>query len=213
MLSVYSVAVAHQEEWPMRFVLLAFALPVTLALPGCAASSASVRADQRKIASLQLFGGDAQPRFVAYLACSADTRDGIPQCRTVSNAFNAWANARSISLHVVEKDDPVFQSQPLPVSQNASSSKPYRVAVRFTPVVTPSYDEWHGSNGNLSSGFVAGKVGYEATVDVFSTATGALLDTFSRHEHQDMPQRANVTPVIREDTNALIEQIDPGYSR
>jgi len=197
----------------MRVVLFAFALLATLAMSGCAASRASARADQRKLASLQLFGGDAQPRFVAYLACSAETRDGTPQCRTVSNAFDAWANARNISLHLVEKNDPAFQAQPLPVSQNGPSGKLYRVAVRFTPVVTPSFDEWHGSNGNLSSGFVAGKVGYEATVDVFSAATGALLETFSRHEHQDMPQHANVTPIIRADAHALIEQIDPGYSR
>jgi len=197
----------------MRVVLFAFALLATLAMSGCAASRASARADQRKLASLQLFGGDAQPRFVAYLACSAETRDGTPQCRTVSNAFDAWANARNISLHLVEKNDPAFQAQPLPVSQNGPSGKLYRVAVRFTPVVTPSFDEWHGSNGNLSSGFVAGKVGYEATVDVFSAATGALLETFSRHEHQDMPQHANVTPIIRADADALIEQIDPGYSR
>ena len=197
----------------MRVVLFAFALLATLAMSGCAASSANARADQRKLASLQLFGGDAQPRFVAYLACSADTRDGIPQCRTVGNAFDAWASARNISLHLVEKNDPAFQAQPLPVSQNAPSGKLYRMAIRFTPVVTPSFDEWHGSNGNLSSGFVAGKVGYEATIDVFSGATGALLETFSRHAHQDMPQHANVTPIIREDANALIEQIDPGYSR
>jgi len=197
----------------MRVVLFAFALLVTLTLPGCAASSASARADQRKLASLQLFDGNAQPRFVAYLACSAETRDGIPQCRTVSNAFNTWASARNISLQLVEKNDPAFQTQPLPVSQDAPSGKLYRVAVRFTPVVTPSFDEWHGSNGNLSSGFVAGKVGYEATVDVFSAATGALLETFSRHEHQDMPQHANVTPLMRADANALIEQIDPGYPR
>lgn len=195
----------------MRIVLFAFALLVMLALPGCAASSASARADQRKLAALQLFDGSAQPRFVAYLACSAETRDGTPQCRTVSNAFNAWANARNIALHMVEENDPAFQAQPLPVSQSAPSGKLYRVAVRFTPVVTPSFDEWHGSNGNLSSGFVPGKVGYEATVDVFSAATGALLGTFSRHEHQDMPQHANVTPIIRADANALIEQIDPAY--
>ena len=179
----------------MRTPLFAAALAI-LAMQGCASTGASSRPDN--LASLPLFGPGLQPDFVVYLACEGKSRDQTVQCETVRHAVYDWSSDRHIRVHQVEMDDPAFRSDGSTIADNGSQLQArYRVAIQFRPDVIPSFDEWHGNQGNMSSGHVAGRAGYEATIFVFASTTGAQIEKLSLHEHKELPDHANVTPIIR----------------
>lgn len=182
-----------------------------LSLSGCAGMGTKAPQDSG-LASLQLFDAQSHPRFVAYLACDPRTSDEAVQCLTVSRAFDVWRNDRHVEIHEIEVDDPLFKSERPSTSSWTTTGKPYRLAIRYDPVVVPSFDRWSGTSGTMTSGFVPGRVGYEVTLYVFSTASDALVRKLTLHDQVEMPQSANVTPTIKAGAYEVIAQIDPAYS-
>jgi hypothetical protein len=180
------------------------ALVALATLQGCASMAGT--GTSQDFSSLHLFGADGQPRFALDLACAGKTSDQTLQCTTVRRAFTAWSDARHVRMRSIEMDDPLFSNQAMPAGSELT------VAIQFQPDVIPSYDEWHGSQGNMSSGHVNGRVGYEATVYVFSAA-GALLRKFPAREHVEIPDHTNVTPFIKAAASDVIARLDPGYAR
>lgn len=192
------------------FAMLAIA---ALMLCGCAGMGAKSGRDG--LASLQLFDAQSRPNFVAYLACFTRTVDEDPQCTTVTNAFYAWSNDRHVEMHVIDPDDSLFHTgRPSTNAASAStpSEKAYRLAIHFEPVVVPAFKTWGGTGGTQTSGFVPGKAGYEVTLYVFSTASGALVRKLTLHNRMEMPQHSNVTPAIKAGAYEVIKQIDPAFS-
>lgn len=169
------------------------------------------KAAQDSLASLQLFDAQSQPRFVAYLACDPRTSDEAVQCPTVSRVFNTWHNDRHVEVREIKTDDPLFKSGRPSISSGTASGRPYRLAIRYDPVVVPSFDRWSGTSGTMTSGFVPGRVGYEVTLYVFSTASDALVRKLTLHDQVEMPQSANVTPTIKAGAREVIGQIDPAF--
>jgi len=174
------------------------------ALQGCASMGGS--GTNQDFSSLKLFGADGQPRFVLELACAGKTADQTVQCATVRHAFMQWSDGRHVEMRSIGMDDPLFSG-----NAAALGKGDFRVAIQFEPDVIPSYDEWHGTQGNMSSGHVNGRVGYEATIYVFSAA-GTLMRKSPAREHVELPDRANVTPFIRAGAFDVIARLDPGYS-
>lgn len=181
---------------------LIWALTTLAALQGCASSPTST---DESLSSLQLFGADAQPRFVADLACAGSSAQETNQCATVSNAFYAWANARHIRLHSTGRDEALFDAGH-PSAEAMKLSKPYRVAIHFQPFFAAS--ELAGTAGT----YVPGEAGYEATVYVFDATSGALIKKMNMRRRQEIPEQANVTPFIRADAEDVIARMDSGYS-
>lgn len=187
----------------MRKLLLIFTI---VALQGCATTPG-----KEGLASLQLFGADHAPNFIFYFACAGNSDDSTFQCETVRRAFDAWSEDRHIASHRVGMDDPLFQTGRS--ADAGAAGKPYILAVRFEPIVTPGYHTWSGNAGTMNSGFIPGRVGYEAKLVVFSTATGAVVKTLSPHRQQQLPQHSNVTPAMKDDVYGLIALVDPAYFR
>jgi len=188
----------------MRKLLLVLGI---VALQGCATTPAG----NGNLAALPLFGADSSAEFAFYFACAGNSDDSTFQCETVRRAFDAWSEDRHIASHRVGMDDPVFRSG-RPADAGLAADKPYLLAVRFEPIVTPGYQTWSGTAGTMSSGFVPGRVGYDAKLIVFSTATGAVVKTLSPHHQQAMPQHTDVTPTMKADVHDLIALVDPAYS-
>lgn len=188
----------------MRKLLLIFTI---VALQGCATTPG-----KDNLASLQLFGADHAPNFTFYLACAGNSADSTLQCETVRRAFDEWSEARHMASHRVGMDDPVFQAGRA-AQAGQVAGKPYVLAIRFEPIVTPGYHTWSGTAGTMNSGFIPGRVGYEAKLVVFSTDTGAVVKSLSPHHQQAMPQHTDVTPTMKDDVYGLIALVDPAYPR
>lgn len=186
----------------MRKLLLVLGI---VALHGCATTPG-----KEDLASLQLFGADHAPNFTFYFACAGNSDDSTLQCETVRRAFDEWSEARHIASHRVGMDDPVFQTGRT-VQAGQVAGKPYVLAIRFEPIVTPGYHTWSGNAGTMNSGFIPGRVGYDARLVVFSAATGAVVKTLSPHHQQAMPQHTDVTPTMKDDVYGLIALVDPAY--
>lgn len=178
-------------------------------LQGCASMAGN--GTNQDLSSLKLFGADGQPRFVLDLACAGNSDDSSLQCETVYRVFDEWRDDRHVTLHRVSIDDPVFQSGRSPVAGQAAD-KPYVLAIRFEPIVTPGYHTWSGNAGTQTSGFIPGRVGYDASMIVFSASTGAVLQKLSPHHQEQMPQYTDVTPTMKEGVYSVIARIDPAYS-
>jgi hypothetical protein len=189
----------------MKRLLTAVALA---ALQGCASMGGN--GGHQDLSSLQLFGADGQPRFVLDLACAGKSDDSTLQCQTVHHVFSDWSEDRHVTVHRVAIDDPVFRTGR---SATAAARKPYVLAIRFEPIVTPGYHTWSGTAGTMASGFVPGRVGYEASVVVFSASTGAVVQRLSPHHQEQVPEHTNLTPAMKADVYSLIARIDPAYSR
>lgn len=187
----------------MRKLLLILTI---VALQGCATTPG-----KDDLASLQLFGADYNPNFTFYFACAGNSDDSTLQCETVRRAFDAWSEDRHIASHRVGMDDPVFQTG-RSARGGQAVGKPYILAIRFEPIVTPGYQTWSGNAGTMNSGFVPGRVGYDAKLIVFSASTGAVVRTLSPHRQQQLPQHSNVTPAMKADVYGLIALMDPAYS-
>ena len=189
------------------FAVIAFA---ALTLSGCAGMGTKAARDS--LAPLQLFDAQSRPRFAVYLACGPRTSDEAVQCATVSRVFDAWHKDRRVEVREIGADDPLFSSGRPSADAGTATGKPLRLGIRYDPVVVPSFDRWSGTSGTMTSGFVPGRVGYEVTLYVFSTASGALVRKLTLHDQVAMPQYANVTPAIKAGAREVIRQIDPAYS-
>jgi|GEM_PF-633249 len=161
------------------------------------------------LASLQLFGAQSQPQLLIDLACTSRTALSSVQCATVQDAFEQWAGARQIALHSVPKDDPVFDGKTL--RANATASEPYRLAVLFEPVVAPSISNWTGTFNTMSSSYTPGSVSYRATILVYAAATGELVRKLELHERHELPDKSDVTPIMKSEIGDVIARIDPTY--
>ncbi|HET9835412.1 MAG TPA: hypothetical protein VFP88_03580 [Rhodanobacteraceae bacterium] len=194
------------REIDMKRLLTLVALAT---LQGCA-SMAGNGPDQN-FSSLKLFGADGQPRFVVDLACAGKSDDSTMQCQTVHHVFYDWSQDRHVTLHHVGMDDAAFQTG-RSASAQQTAGKPYVLAIRFEPIVTPGYHSWSGNAGTQSSGFIPGRVGYEASVIVFSASTGAVVQKLSPHHQEQVPEHTNLTPAMKADVYSVIARIDPAYS-
>lgn len=177
-------------------------------LQGCASMAGN--APDHGFSSLKLFSDDGQPRFVVDLACAGKSDDSTTQCQTVHHVFYDWSQDRHVTLHRVGMDDPVFQTgRHAGVGQAAG--QPYVLAIRFEPIVTPGYHSWSGNAGTQSSGFIPGRVGYEASVIVVSASTGAVVQELSPHHQEQVPEHTDLTPAMKSDVYSVIARIDPAY--
>ena len=191
-----------------RYLYVHGCLLVAITLQGCAGTPMVLsRADQRSLQSLQLFGPDGAPQFMLYLACTSD--DG--SCITVGNTFSVWAQSRQINMRSVEPGDASFH--PGSTSPRRPTDVPYRLAVRFAPLVVASYNKIYSKGDTLSGGYTPPKVSYTATLYVFDAATGRLLQGVPAHEERTADFRADATGYIRAEVNGFIAGIDPTQRR
>lgn len=193
----------------MRIRILAVSAVVAMALQGCVGTGAIMNpAQQQGLQSLQLFGADASPRFTFYLACTSDSVN----CITVENAFSDWAADRHVSLHAVEPDDGAFQAGRS--SRPSDQAVPYRVTVHYLPWITPGYNNTSLSGGG---GSYAAVIGYSATISVFDSATGKLLQTVPVRaertaDDKNVDKKAGANPYIRSAVRSFLVGLDPAYA-
>ena len=188
------------------FLLMAFVV-VALVLQGCAGTDVAVnQTGQQSLRSLQLFKADSSPRFTFYLACTSEDAS----CATVEHAFFDWESDRHVTSRLVEADDALFTSG-IP-SFGRNNDLPYRVAVRFVPLVVPSFTMTsHSYGGAMLGGYTPPKVGYNATIYVFDSATGKLLQELPAHEQRDAKPRDHANGYIRSEVDTFIASLDPAY--
>jgi hypothetical protein len=186
----------------MRFFLSMAGVVVALALQGCAGTGSVIA--QSGPQALQLFNADSSPRFTFYLACTSEDAS----CSTVENAFSDWASDRHVTLRLAEPGDTLFTSG-IP-SFGKSTDLPYRVAVRFAPLVVPSFTQFNGG-GQAQGGYTPPKVGYTATIYVFDSAAGKLLQKAPSHEQRTTEPHGHANGYIRSEVNGFIASLDPAY--
>lgn len=178
-------------------------------LQGCSGSPA--KADSA-LSSLRLFGSDGQPRFTLDLACGGLESTSDVQCSTVSNTFSTWSLGHHIKLRIVNQDDPTLQPGAIKARlQSIPSTVPYLVTVRIEPQIEPSFREAGNGVPMAGGGGHPGSVGYRAWIQVFSTATGALIQKQALHHRQTMPDHADVTPAFKTEVDRVIRSIDSAY--
>jgi hypothetical protein len=192
----------------MRAFLLMVSVVVALVLQGCAGTDVAVnQTDQRSLQNLQLFKADSSPRFTFYLACTSEDAS----CATVENAFSDWESDRHVTSRLVEPDDALFTRGMPSFKQN--TDLPYRVAVRFVPLVVPSFTMTsHSYGGAMLGGYTPPKVGYTATIYVFDSATGKLLQELPAHEQRDAKPHDHANGYIRSEVDTFLASLDPAYS-
>ena len=172
----------------MRLALLAGSLLLVLALQGCAGTPAVLdSAGQKSLQSLPLFGPDGHPRFSLDLTC--DDRHG--SCAAAENTFSNWARSRSLRLRLIDPGDDSS------VPAGAGSVLPYRMAIRLTPTIIPSYDVSGGVHGDMRGGYTPPRIGYAATIDVRDAASGKLLCKVDAHDQQTGKYKADANAYIR----------------
>ena len=186
----------------MRLFLSMASVVVALVLQGCAGTGSVIA--QSGPQSLQLFNADSSPRFAFYLACMSEDAS----CSTAENAFSDWASDRHIILHPAEPDDAVFTSG-IP-SSGKNTDLPYRVAVHFVPLVVPSFSQFMGGGAPVGS-YTPPKVGYTATIYIFDSATGKLLQKLPAHEQRTTNPKDHANGYIRSEVNGFIASLDPAY--
>jgi hypothetical protein len=188
----------------MRLFILMASIVVALVLQGCAGTGSVI--PQSGPQSLQLFNADSSPRFTFYLACTSEDAS----CSTAENAFSDWASDRHVTFRLTEPDDALFTSGIPSFGKNADL--PYRVAVRFAPLVIPSFTQFNGG-GQAQGGYTPPKVGYTATIYVFDSATGKLLQKHPAHEQRTTDPHGQANGYIRSEVNGFIASLDPAYRR
>lgn len=193
----------------MRIRMSAMSAIAAMALQGCGGTGAVISpAQQQGLQSLQLFAADASPRFTFYLACTSDSVN----CITVENAFSDWAADRHVSMRAVEPGDGAFRAGQSP--RSSDQALPYRVAVRYLPWITPGYDNTSLSGGG---GSYAPVIGYSATISVFDSATGKLLQTVPVRaertaDDKNADKKAGANPYIRSSVRSFLVSLDPAYA-
>ena len=188
----------------MRHGLLIGSLLAAWALQGCVGTPAALGGVQQKsLQSLQLFGPDTRPRFSLYLTC--DDRHG--SCVAAENAFSNWARSRNIRLQLLEP------AEGPPPAGGEGAGVPYRMTIRLTPMIIPSYDESGGVHGDMRGGYTPPRIGYAAGIDVFNAANGKLLLHADAHDQQTGRYKSDANEYIRSEMGALIGSLDPGYAR
>jgi hypothetical protein len=182
---------------------------VALALSGCAGSGGVFnQAQQQSLQSLQLFNADSSPRFSLYLACSGEDAS----CVTVGREFAAWAEARQIQLRQVAPADAPFGGGG--ASAPTSAASPYRLAVRFVPLIVPSFNVTNRDvSGAMQGGYTPPKVGYSATVQVFDSASGKLLAKLPVREQRTAEFKGNAATYIHAEVQRFIAGLDPAWQR
>jgi hypothetical protein len=180
---------------------------VALTLSSCVGTDAVIsQAQQQSLQSLQLFNADSSPRFSFYLACTSED----VSCITAERAFADWARERHISMRAVEPGDASFRSgEP---STRQAAAVPYRLAVRFAPLVIPSFNVTNVSaSGAMDGGYTPPKIGYTATIHVFDSATGKLLQELPVHEQRTVDYKGDAGGYIRAEVKSFIAGLDPAY--
>jgi hypothetical protein len=186
----------------MRLFLLMVGVVVALLLQGCAGTGSVIA--QNGPQSLQLFNADSSPRFTFYLACTSEDAS----CATAENAFSDWASDRHVTLRLAEPDDALFTGG-IP-SFGKTTDLPYRVAVHFAPLIVPSFSQFRGGNQPIG-GYTPPKVGYTATIYVFDSATGKLLQKLSAHQERTTNPQDHANGYIRSEVNGFVASLDPVY--
>ena len=188
----------------MRYGSLLGSLLAACVLQGCAGTPAVLAGGgQKALQSLQIFGQDARPRFSLYLRC--DDRHG--SCAAAENAFSNWARSRHIRLELLDPADGMHPAH------GADAGVPYRMTIRLTPVIIPSYDESGGVHGDMRGGYTPPRIGYSAKIDVFDGASGKLLFDADAHDQQTGQYKSDANAYIRAQMATLIGSLDPGYAR
>lgn len=189
--------------WILVIVLLASMLQGCSGLPAKADSGFS---------SVQLFEPDGQPRFTVDLTCAGLTSTDDLQCATVENAFSAWSADRHVTLREVDSSDPAAQAGGTAnLLRAAPSGKPYLLLIRMEPLVEPSFRQTGNGVPMYGSSGHSGSIGYRAWIQIFSTATGALVGKLSPHRQLPMPDHVNITPAFKAEVYEVIRLIDPTY--
>lgn len=186
----------------MRIRMFAMSAVVATVLQGCVGTGAIMSpAQQQDLQSLQLFNADASPRFTFYLACTSDSVN----CITIENAFTEWANDRHVTLRAVDPNDASFRAdQP---SRLADQGAPYRLAVHYAP--------WMSSGMTVTSldkqgGSYPPVIGYSATIQVFDSATGKLLQTLPvRTQRTADSSKGPANPYLRAEVRDFLANLDP----
>jgi hypothetical protein len=111
-------------------------------------------------------------------------------------------------LHSVEANDGSFK-------QGQSSGKheqamPYRVAVQYLPWIKPAYTVT--TMGSGSGGSYPPLIGYAATIYVFDSATGQLLQSLPSHAQKAADStKGAANPYLRAQVYGFLSNIDPTY--
>ncbi len=187
------------------------AIPVCVAiammLQGCVGTTTVLsKADQQSLQSFQLFSPDTSARFSLDLACVS--RD--MSCLTVENTISDWAQRRHIAMRMVESDDLLHKQ-----SQRATAHKPvmpYRLAVRFAPLVVASYNMINTQGDRMTGDYTPPSVSYTATLYVFDATTGQLLREIPFHEKRTGDFQDEANGYIRAEVNGFIASLDPAFA-
>lgn len=186
----------------------AWCLAVVALLQGCAGQPTVFgRSEQASLQQLRLFDANARPRFDFHLTChSPDV-----SCINVENAFSKWAAARHVRLVILDDDDR-FDNVGSGLGSRATT--PYRLTVKFLPLIVPSYDESGGTSGNMRAGYEPPKVGYGATLQVFDRATGKRVLTMRVHDQRVAKYKADAGDYLRAEVAEFLAglEVRPGRS-
>lgn len=176
---------------------------IVLALQGCAGTPSDIsNAEQQSLQSLQLFSPQGKPRFSFDLACTSEDAS----CSSVERTFSDWAQARNITMQKVESDEGLLKPEP-----RAAPTMPYRLAVRFSPLVVGSYNKVNVTGGSLHGGYTPPAVSYVATLYVFDTSSGKLLRQVRFHEQRTADFKGDASGYIRAEVKNFITSLDPSY--
>lgn len=172
--------------------------------------------DQHKLQSLSLYDEDNQARFTAYVSCetSDDLSDSI--CLRVEYAFGQWASDRKFVLSPVDTKDPLFTQNLLEARRQSgrAASKPYIMAIYFSPEVTPSFGAVYDGAGSVSvaSSYKTARIGYRANIRIFDTASGKVIGEIPSRESLHVKPEANGAPYVRAVVADLVANLDPTYN-
>lgn len=179
-----------------------------LSLTGCAGTPTVLTQSQQKtLQSMQLFDPAEKPRFTFYLACTSTDIS----CINAEHAFDRWAEARKVDMHAVEPTDNAFQAGATAAPSTSAVPKiaalPYRVAVRYAPIVIPGFNIHDGGTSN----YTPPKIGYTATIKVFDTASGKLLQEMPARDQETTKPEGDAGVYIRAQVKRFIASLDPAY--
>lgn len=197
-----------RKGYLMQSKMLAGMVVAALVLQGCVGTATVIgKTDQASLQSLQLFGPDEAARFTLQLACTSEDAS----CVTVEHAFSGWADDRHIAMQMVEPGDASFtRGRP---STGASAQPPYRVAIRFAPLVVASFNKVNfGADGSSSGDYKPPRVSYTATLYVFDAASGKLLQQVPYHEQRTADFKADAGDYLRVEVKNFIASLDPAYT-
>lgn len=191
----------------MRSAMLG-CVAIAMMLQGCVGTASVLgKTEQQSLQSFQLFTSDTSPRFTLDLACISHDMS----CLTVENAFSDWARNRHIAMRMVASEDLLLNQDRR--SKALQPATPYRLAVRFTPLVAASYNMVYSKGDTLSGGYTPPAVSYTATLYIFDAATGKLLHQLPFHDRRTGEFKADANGYIRSEVNGFIASLDPTYRR